>query len=97
MSSILPLPLNFPLRKCTPFLELKKFLLGEFLLDTPGMLQVHPGLLLLSAGIRSAQTALARLCSGHIKSLKFVNSEKTYFTLILDKRCFLIGVEVNRS
>ncbi|GBO30897.1 hypothetical protein AVEN_113542-1 [Araneus ventricosus] len=29
-------------------------------------------------GTRSAQTALARLRSGHIKSLKFVDKEKTY-------------------
>ncbi|GBN59807.1 hypothetical protein AVEN_128770-1 [Araneus ventricosus] len=31
-----------------------------------------------SEGTRSAQTALARLRSGHIKSLKFVDKEKTY-------------------
>ncbi|GBO36338.1 hypothetical protein AVEN_163701-1 [Araneus ventricosus] len=29
-------------------------------------------------GTRSAQTALARLRSGHIESLKFVDKEKTY-------------------
>ncbi|GBM41908.1 hypothetical protein AVEN_13625-1 [Araneus ventricosus] len=33
---------------------------------------------LQSEGTRSAKTALARLRSGHIKSLKFVNKEKTY-------------------
>ncbi|GBM47249.1 hypothetical protein AVEN_136843-2-1, partial [Araneus ventricosus] len=31
-----------------------------------------------SEGTRSVQTALARLRSGHIKSLKFVDKEKTY-------------------
>ncbi|GBM56106.1 hypothetical protein AVEN_43481-1 [Araneus ventricosus] len=36
----------------------------------------RPGLSLQSEGTRSAQTALARLRSGHIKSLKFV--DKTY-------------------
>ncbi|GBM64443.1 hypothetical protein AVEN_166685-1 [Araneus ventricosus] len=34
--------------------------------------------MLQSEGTRSAQTALARLRSGHIKSLKFVDKEKTY-------------------
>ncbi|GBM22247.1 hypothetical protein AVEN_273433-1 [Araneus ventricosus] len=38
----------------------------------------RPGLSLQSEGTRSAQTALARLRSGHIKSLKFVDEEKTY-------------------
>ncbi|GBN54534.1 hypothetical protein AVEN_66500-1, partial [Araneus ventricosus] len=38
----------------------------------------RPGLSLQSGGTRSAQTALARLRSGHIKSLKFVGKEKTY-------------------
>ncbi|GBM53440.1 hypothetical protein AVEN_109347-1 [Araneus ventricosus] len=38
----------------------------------------RPGLSLQSEGTRSAQTALARLRSGHIKSLKFVDKEKTY-------------------
>ncbi|GBO41129.1 hypothetical protein AVEN_112684-1 [Araneus ventricosus] len=38
----------------------------------------RPCLSLQSAGTRSAQTALARLRSGHIKSLKFVDKEKTY-------------------
>ncbi|GBM30530.1 hypothetical protein AVEN_147147-1 [Araneus ventricosus] len=38
----------------------------------------RPGLSLLSEGTRSAQTTLARLLSGHIKSLKFVDKEKTY-------------------
>ncbi|GBM36281.1 hypothetical protein AVEN_98942-1 [Araneus ventricosus] len=38
----------------------------------------HPGLSLQSEGTRSAQSALARLRSGHIKSLKFVDKEKTY-------------------
>ncbi|GBN51673.1 hypothetical protein AVEN_150570-1 [Araneus ventricosus] len=38
----------------------------------------RPGLSLQSEGTRSAQTALARLRSGHIKSLKFVDREKTY-------------------
>ncbi|GBM26004.1 hypothetical protein AVEN_141966-1 [Araneus ventricosus] len=32
----------------------------------------------VSEGTRCAQTALARLRSGHIKSLKFVDKEKTY-------------------
>ncbi|GBM83582.1 G-protein coupled receptor GRL101 [Araneus ventricosus] len=38
----------------------------------------RPGLSLQSEGTRSAQTALARLRSGHIISLKFVFKEKTY-------------------
>ncbi|GBM45728.1 hypothetical protein AVEN_156761-1 [Araneus ventricosus] len=38
----------------------------------------HPGLSLQSVGTRSAQTALARLRSGHIKSLKFIDKEKTF-------------------
>ncbi|GBM02555.1 hypothetical protein AVEN_178487-1 [Araneus ventricosus] len=37
-----------------------------------------PGLSLQSEGTRSAHTALPRLRSGHIKSLKFFNKEKTY-------------------
>ncbi|GBM73695.1 hypothetical protein AVEN_39632-1, partial [Araneus ventricosus] len=40
----------------------------------------RPGLSLQSEGTRSAQTALARLRSGHIKSLKFADKEKTYFS-----------------
>ncbi|GBM94865.1 hypothetical protein AVEN_210626-1 [Araneus ventricosus] len=36
------------------------------------------GLSLQSVGTRSAQTALARLRSGHIKSLKFIDKEKTF-------------------
>ncbi|GBM56998.1 hypothetical protein AVEN_146030-1 [Araneus ventricosus] len=42
-----------------------------------------PGLSLQSVGTRSAQTALARLRSGHIKSLKFIDKEKTFFFLPL--------------
>ncbi|GBM31967.1 hypothetical protein AVEN_14285-1, partial [Araneus ventricosus] len=38
----------------------------------------RPGLSLQSEGTRSAQTALARLRSVHVKSLKFVDKEKTY-------------------
>ncbi|GBM71123.1 hypothetical protein AVEN_173874-1 [Araneus ventricosus] len=38
----------------------------------------RPGLSLQTKGTRSAQTTLARLRSGHIKSLKFVDKEKTY-------------------
>ncbi|GBM34661.1 hypothetical protein AVEN_122055-1 [Araneus ventricosus] len=38
----------------------------------------RPGLSLQSECTRSAQTALARLRSGHIKTLKFVDKEKTY-------------------
>ncbi|GBO40123.1 hypothetical protein AVEN_162569-1, partial [Araneus ventricosus] len=38
----------------------------------------RPGLSLQSEGTRSAQTALARLHSDHIKSLAFVDKEKTY-------------------
>ncbi|GBM65948.1 hypothetical protein AVEN_152164-1 [Araneus ventricosus] len=38
----------------------------------------RPGLSLQSVGTRSAQTALARLRSGHIKSLKFIDKEKTF-------------------
>ncbi|GBN34118.1 hypothetical protein AVEN_43299-1 [Araneus ventricosus] len=38
----------------------------------------HPGLSLQSIGTRSAQTALARLRSGHIKSLKFIDKEETF-------------------
>ncbi|GBM31767.1 hypothetical protein AVEN_56879-1 [Araneus ventricosus] len=33
---------------------------------------------LQSVGTRPAQTALARLRSGHIKSLKFIDKEKTF-------------------
>ncbi|GBL84431.1 hypothetical protein AVEN_117192-1 [Araneus ventricosus] len=36
-----------------------------------------PGLSLQSVGTRSAQTVLTRLRSGHIKSLKFIDKEKT--------------------
>ncbi|GBM64276.1 hypothetical protein AVEN_47232-1 [Araneus ventricosus] len=38
----------------------------------------RPDLSLQSVGTRSAQTALARLRSGHIKSLKFIDKEKTF-------------------
>ncbi|GBO36641.1 hypothetical protein AVEN_55126-1 [Araneus ventricosus] len=38
----------------------------------------RPGLSLQSVGTRSAQTALARLRSGHIRSLKFIDKEKTF-------------------
>ncbi|GBN31140.1 hypothetical protein AVEN_25957-1 [Araneus ventricosus] len=38
----------------------------------------RPGLSLQSVGTRSAQTALARLRIGHIKSLKFIDKEKTF-------------------
>ncbi|GBN21286.1 hypothetical protein AVEN_29573-1 [Araneus ventricosus] len=38
----------------------------------------RPGLSLQSVGTRSAQTALARLRSGHIKSLKFIDRENTF-------------------
>ncbi|GBM22472.1 hypothetical protein AVEN_201403-1 [Araneus ventricosus] len=38
----------------------------------------RPGVSLQSEGTRSAQSALARFRSGHIKSLKFVDKEKTY-------------------
>ncbi|GBN74406.1 hypothetical protein AVEN_30936-1 [Araneus ventricosus] len=38
----------------------------------------RPGLSLQSVGTRSAQTALARLRSGHIKSLKFIDKEKLH-------------------
>ncbi|GBL96887.1 hypothetical protein AVEN_21123-1 [Araneus ventricosus] len=38
----------------------------------------RPGLSLQSVGTRSAQSALARLRSGHIKSLKFIDKEKTF-------------------
>ncbi|GBO45711.1 hypothetical protein AVEN_221015-1 [Araneus ventricosus] len=38
----------------------------------------RPGLSLQSEDTRSAQTALARLRSGHIRSLEFVDKEKTY-------------------
>ncbi|GBM21936.1 hypothetical protein AVEN_187937-1 [Araneus ventricosus] len=38
----------------------------------------RPGLSLQSVGTRSAQTVLARLRSGHIKSLKFIDKEKTF-------------------
>ncbi|GBO28440.1 hypothetical protein AVEN_114644-1 [Araneus ventricosus] len=38
----------------------------------------RPGLPLQSVGTRSAQAALARLRSGHIKSLKFIDKEKTF-------------------
>ncbi|GBN68851.1 hypothetical protein AVEN_43827-1 [Araneus ventricosus] len=38
----------------------------------------RPGLSLQPEGTRSAQTALARLRSGHIRSLKFVDKEQAY-------------------
>ncbi|GBN26282.1 hypothetical protein AVEN_148442-1 [Araneus ventricosus] len=38
----------------------------------------RPGLSLQSVGTRSAQTALARLRRGHIKSLKFIDEEETF-------------------
>ncbi|GBM01045.1 hypothetical protein AVEN_239306-1, partial [Araneus ventricosus] len=38
----------------------------------------RPDLSLQSEGTRSAQTALARLRSGHVKSLEFIDKEKTY-------------------
>ncbi|GBL66776.1 hypothetical protein AVEN_161013-1 [Araneus ventricosus] len=38
----------------------------------------RPGLSLQSEGTRSAQTALTRLRSGHIKSLRFVDKEKSF-------------------
>ncbi|GBO41799.1 hypothetical protein AVEN_49683-1 [Araneus ventricosus] len=38
----------------------------------------RPGLSLQSVGTISAQTALARLRSGHIKSLKFIDKKKTF-------------------
>ncbi|GBM03928.1 hypothetical protein AVEN_185421-1 [Araneus ventricosus] len=40
--------------------------------------RIHTGLSVQSEGTRSAQIALARLLSGRIKSLKFVDKEKTY-------------------
>ncbi|GBN64175.1 hypothetical protein AVEN_163283-1 [Araneus ventricosus] len=52
-----------------------QILLGKSLPHTNGN---RPGLSLQSEGTRSAQAALARLRSGHIKSLKFVDKEKTY-------------------
>ncbi|GBN31532.1 hypothetical protein AVEN_120713-1, partial [Araneus ventricosus] len=38
----------------------------------------RPGLSLQSVGTRPAQTALARLRSGHIKGLKFIDKEKAF-------------------
>ncbi|GBM35890.1 hypothetical protein AVEN_125876-1 [Araneus ventricosus] len=38
----------------------------------------RPGLSLQSVGTISAQTALVRLRSGHIKSLKFIDKEKPF-------------------
>ncbi|GBO37484.1 hypothetical protein AVEN_89977-1 [Araneus ventricosus] len=46
----------------------------------------RPGLSLQSEGTRSAETALARLRSGHIKNLKFV--DKDFFLLSLFLFCF---------
>ncbi|GBN66912.1 hypothetical protein AVEN_63507-1, partial [Araneus ventricosus] len=43
----------------------------------------RPGLSLQSVGTRSAQTALARLRSGHIKSLKFFDKEKTFLLALV--------------
>ncbi|GBO35187.1 hypothetical protein AVEN_123712-1 [Araneus ventricosus] len=53
---------------------LKQLLLGKSLPYAGN----RPGLSLQSEGTRSAQTGLARLRSGHIKSLKFVDKEGTY-------------------
>ncbi|GBM53700.1 hypothetical protein AVEN_56401-1 [Araneus ventricosus] len=41
-------------------------------------MEVRPIIGVESEGTRSAQPALARLRSGHIRSLKFVDKEKTY-------------------
>ncbi|GBL86945.1 hypothetical protein AVEN_236103-1 [Araneus ventricosus] len=46
------------------------------------------GLSLQSEGTRFAQTALARLRSGHIKSLKFADKKKDLFLLPLFLSCF---------
>ncbi|GBN40571.1 hypothetical protein AVEN_145068-1, partial [Araneus ventricosus] len=43
----------------------------------------RPGLSLQSVGTRSAQTALARLRSGHIKGLKFIDKEKTFLLALV--------------
>ncbi|GBM90041.1 hypothetical protein AVEN_50663-1 [Araneus ventricosus] len=43
----------------------------------------RPGLSLQSVVTRSAQTALARLRSGHIKSLKFIDKEKTFYSCLV--------------
>ncbi|GBO27820.1 hypothetical protein AVEN_170108-1 [Araneus ventricosus] len=58
------------------FTRLKQIPLGKILPHMIGM----PGtvLSLQSVGTRSAQTALARLRSGHIKSLKIIDKEKTF-------------------
>ncbi|GBM52093.1 hypothetical protein AVEN_131111-1 [Araneus ventricosus] len=63
----------------------RNFLQSEMPLISPFVPPAHewyagnrPGLSLKSEGTRSAQTALARLRSGHIKSLKFVDKENTY-------------------
>ncbi|GBM66621.1 hypothetical protein AVEN_109027-1 [Araneus ventricosus] len=58
-------------------LSTKQILLGKFV-PHEWYAGNRPGLSLPSEGTRSAQTALASLRSGHIKSLKSVDKEKTY-------------------
>ncbi|GBN30273.1 hypothetical protein AVEN_58176-1 [Araneus ventricosus] len=64
------------------FTRLKQIPLGKILPHMTRYAGYRPGILstvsLQSVGIRSAQTALARLRSGHIKSLKFIDKEKTF-------------------
>ncbi|KAG8190411.1 hypothetical protein JTE90_022053 [Oedothorax gibbosus] len=57
---------------------LEQILLEESLPLTVGMLVTVLSCLFFSECSRSAQTALTRLSSGHIKSLKFVDRVKTY-------------------
>ncbi|GBL75268.1 hypothetical protein AVEN_194494-1 [Araneus ventricosus] len=53
----------------------------------------RPSLSPQSKGKRSAQTALTRLRSGHIKSLKFVANEKKLFLLHLFLSCFFCSCQ----
>ncbi|GBM93115.1 hypothetical protein AVEN_32040-1 [Araneus ventricosus] len=69
---------NFSRPKYILFTRLKQILPGKIPPTHDWYAGNRPGLYLQSVGTRSAQTALARLRSGHIKSLKFIDKEKTF-------------------
>ncbi|GBM24664.1 hypothetical protein AVEN_169217-1 [Araneus ventricosus] len=77
LNSMSPIPPLFrPIRQR---LGLGRFRVPERILrKKSSSLYCRPVLSLQSVGTRSAQTALARLRSGHIKSLKFIDKEKTF-------------------
>ncbi|GBN54241.1 hypothetical protein AVEN_123833-1 [Araneus ventricosus] len=75
---ILPPLVNSSHPKYLLFAGLKQILLGKSLPFPEWYAGNRPSLSLQSEGTRSAHTALARLRCGHIRSLKFVDKEKTY-------------------